>query len=543
MVFASLSVKHKIRGMVLLASLLTMGVAGFFINHLRVIGEQLDTFSDITVPSVLLVKNTENTITSLRKDQFSLLSNVEHPDFPRWVDDLGRLVSEIDGNMAEYKEGLWDERDRIAFDDVYANWLKYRDASQQYSTVLASKDVERANTLLLDAFPTYQTLNKSIAALMELNLVYIDEDSQAAHQQISDAMTYGVITIVGVLIAMGALAILTVKQICIPLDLVKGMATSIAAGDLTYQLQRDEIGNDELGELADACQEMQQNLQSLVGNLSNTAMQISAAIEEVSAISTQTSNGMSEQQGQINLIATAMNQMQATVNEVASNTEDASNAASEVSQEALTGLKVVEQSIDEIRSIQNAIADMGSLTNELDENANRINVVVDVIQEITEQTNLLALNAAIEAARAGEHGRGFAVVADEVRTLAKRTQSSTEEITGIIGELQGKAKKAVDVTAESNSQMSLCMEQAENAGTSIRTIEQGVGNIANMNTQIASACSEQSSVTEELGRNVESINQSSTEVAEGAQQTAKACHSLSELALGMQDIVAKFRIS
>ena len=543
MVFASLSVKHKIRGMVLLAALLTIGVAGFFINHLRVIGEQLDTFAEITVPSVLLIKNTENTITSLRKDQFSLLSNVEHPDFPRWVSDLNRLVAEIDGNMAEYKKGLWDERDRIAFEAVYASWLKYRDASRQYSTVLASKDVVQANAVLLEAFPAYQALNETIVDIMDLNQVYIDEDSQAAHQQISDAMTYGVITIVGVLIAMGALAILIVKQICVPLDLVKRMATSIAAGDLTYQLQRDQIGNDELGELADACQEMQQNLQSLVGNLSNTAMQISAAIEEVSAISTQTSNGMSEQQGQINLIATAMNQMQATVNEVASNTEDASNAASEVSQEALTGLNVVEQSIDEIRGIQSAIADMGSLANELDENANHINVVVDVIQEITEQTNLLALNAAIEAARAGEHGRGFAVVADEVRTLAKRTQSSTEEITGIIGELQGKAKKAVEVTAESNSQMSLCMEQAENAGTNIRTIEQGVGNIANMNTQIASACSEQSSVTEELGRNVESINQSSTEVAEGAQQTAKACHSLSELALGMQDIVAKFRIS
>lgn len=543
MVFASMSVKHKISGMMLLVALLTISVAGFFIYHLKLIGEKLDIFTDISIPSLMLIKDTENTLATLRQDQFYLLSNVEHPDFDDTVHNLSRLMTQIDDNIAEYKKGLWDERDRVAHAAVSTDWLKYREAAQQYSTSLASKDMVKANAVLVEAFPAYQALKKSMQDILELNFVYNDEDSKAAKQQLSNAMKFGVIAIVSVLIATSVLAFIIVKQICTPLDLVKRMATSIAAGDLTYHLQRDKIGNDELGELADSCQDMQQNLKSLAGNLSNTAMQISTAIEEVSAISAQTSNGMNEQQEQITQIATAMNQMQATVNEVANNTEDASNAASEVSQEAGSGMKVVEQSIDEIRGIQSAIADMGALANELDGNANHINVVVDVIQEITEQTNLLALNAAIEAARAGEHGRGFAVVADEVRTLAKRTQSSTEEINGIIGELQQKAKKAVDVTTKSNNQMSLCMEQAENAGTNIRTIEHGVGNIANMNTQIASACSEQSSVTEELSRNIESINQSSTEVAEGAQQTAKACHSLSELAMGMQDIVAKFRLS
>jgi methyl-accepting chemotaxis protein len=331
------------------------------------------------------------------------------------------------------------------------------------------------------------------------------------------------------------------KQICTPLNYVVEMASKIASGDLTYQLPRDQIGNDELGLLADACVDMQAKLLSLVDNIASTTAQVSTATEEVSAISEQTSSGMDEQQQQLNLIATAMNEMQATVNEVANNTEAASETANGASNDAKQGLEVVQVCIDQIQEASVAIQSVGTMVTELEQDASNISVVVDVIQDIAEQTNLLALNAAIEAARAGEQGRGFAVVADEVRTLASRTQSSTEEIVAIISKLQNCSKDAVSSTTHSSDLIQACVEQAQKTGATISHLEQGADNIAEMSIQIASACSEQSSVTEELHRNVEHINQFSSEVATGSRQTAIACQDLSELAVGLQEIVGQFK--
>lgn len=543
MFLTSLSVKQKIFGMVSTASLLSVGVALFFIAQIKLIGELVDVFTDTTVPSVLLVKNTEKALASLRKDQFSLLSNTEHPEFSLWLRDLDGSITQIDDYLAEYERGLWDARDEAAYKAVYQAWLKYRSESRQFSSLLAQKDVIAANQQLLDAFPAYKALNQASDELMALNQVYIDEDTKTSHQTIKDAVNYGIAALIVVLVLMTALGVILIRQICTPLALVKGMALSIASGDLTHQLQREKIANDELGELADACGEMQHSLQSLVGGISNTAQQISTAIEEVSTISTQTSNGMGEQQEQINLIATAMEQMQATVNEVAGNTEEASSVAGNAKDETAAGLNVVELSMQKTQEAQNVISDTGDMVVELEQDAANISVVVDVIQAIAEQTNLLALNAAIEAARAGEMGRGFAVVADEVRTLASRTQSSTEEIIEIISKVQSKAKSAVQATHQSRELIEACVAQTQEAGGTIRNIEQRVERIAEMNIQIASACSEQSSVTQELGRNVENINQSSSEVADGSQQTAQACHALSQLAVGMQDTVAKFRLA
>ena len=540
---SSFSVKKKIYGTVLITLAILIGLALFFVSHIQTIKQQLDVFSETTVPSMLLVKDTNTALVSLRKDQFSLLPNTQHPDFNQWVNDLDSSIQTIDGYLSEYEQGLWDERDRQAFDTVASNWRKYRATSIQFASLLTQGKLDSANTLILNSFPDFSAVSLALQSLTELNQTYIVEDSAAAEQIVTETLIYGTIAVIVALLLATLLSVILANQICTPLELVRKMALSIAAGDLTYKLQRDKIANDELGELADACEDMQQKLQVLVGNISNTSVQIGTAIEEVSAISTQTSQGMHEQQEQISLIATAMNQMQATVNEVAGNTEDASTTAGSAQKEATSGLSIVETSMEKTRAAERVIADTGHMVEELEADTANISVVVDVIQEIAEQTNLLALNAAIEAARAGEQGRGFAVVADEVRTLASRTQSSTEEIINIIDKLQNRSKQAVEATRQSSTLIQSCVEQTQEASSSIQHIERNVENIAEMSIQIASACSEQSSVTEELNRNVESINVSSNEVAEGAKQTAQACHSLSELATGLQDVVRKFRIA
>ncbi|ENG7520897.1 methyl-accepting chemotaxis protein [Vibrio harveyi] len=541
MKLSNLSIKSKISALILIISAAVIALSFFFNSQIKLIDGKMSEFSDTTVPSILLVKNIEIEVGILRKDEFSLLTNVNHAEFKTWLKGLDESESKVDNYIKKYGQSLWDQRDRDAFNRVNDAWEKYRSFNEKYSALLLTKQVDKANAMLLDGFPAFQELQNAIIALVELNQTFIKEDIDSTHIVVTDAITYGIIAIVALLALGFSLGLFLTKQICSPLNYVVEMASKIASGDLTYQLPRNKIGNDELGILADACIDMQAKLLSLVDSISSTTAQVSTATEEVSAISEQTSSGMDEQQQQLNLIATAMNEMQATVNDVANNTEAASETANGASNDAKQGLEVVQECISQINEASVAIQSVGTMVSELEQDASNISVVVDVIQDIAEQTNLLALNAAIEAARAGEQGRGFAVVADEVRTLASRTQSSTEEIVSIISKLQNCSKTAVSATNNSNDLIQVCVEQAQNAGATIGQIEQSVDNIAEKSIQIASACSEQSSVTEELHRNVEHINQFSSEVATGSRQTAVACRDLSELAVGLQEIVSQFK--
>lgn len=540
---SSLSIKHKIFATISIAAFALIALALFFISHIRMTEEQLNVFSNTTVPSVLLVKNTNIALVTLRKDQFSLLPNVNHPQFVQWVNDLNKIVANIDGYLAEYEKGLWDARDTAAYNAVAKSWLSYKANSQQFAELLTQGKVEQANQLILGSFTQFIEVSNALNKLTKLNNTYIEEDNAATHAIVKNSIIYGSLAVAITLLITALFGLVLTKQICSPLDLVKKMALSIASGDLSHKLERNKISNDELGELADACQDMQSKLQLLVGNISMTSEQLATAIEEVSAISEQTSQGMLQQQSQIELIAAAMNQMQSTVDEVACNTEQASSNADSTKLESQGGLDVVENSIAKTHAAKDMVANTGRMVEQLEADSANISVVTDVIQGIAEQTNLLALNAAIEAARAGEQGRGFAVVADEVRTLASRTQESTEEITAIITQLQQLSKQTVNATQQSSELIDTCVEQTQDAGNSIKNIQSNIENIAYMNMQIASACSEQSSVTQELHRNVETINLSSHEVAEGAKQTATACLSLSELATGLQQEVTKFRLA
>ncbi|MDE1355291.1 methyl-accepting chemotaxis protein [Vibrio aestuarianus] len=541
MKFSNLSIKSKISALILIISVAVIALSFFFYSQIKLIDGEMMKFSHTTVPSILLVKNIEVEVSILRKDEFSLLTNVNHAEFKTWLKGLDKSESKVDNYIKKYGQSLWDQRDRDAFNRVNDAWEKYRSLNEKYSALLLTKQVDEANAMLLDGFPAFQELQNAIIALVELNQTFIKEDIDSTHIMVTDAVTYGIIAIVALLALGFSLGLFLTKQICSPLNYVVEMASKIASGDLTYQLPRNKIGNDELGILADACIDMQAKLLSLVDSISSITAQVSTATEEVSAISEQTSSGMDEQQQQLNLIATAMNEMQATVNDVANNTEAASETANGASNDAKQGLEVVQECISQINEASVAIQSVGTMVSELEQNASNISVVVDVIQDIAEQTNLLALNAAIEAARAGEQGRGFAVVSDEVRTLASRTQSSTEEIVSIISKLQNCSKTAVSATNNSNDLIQVCVEQAQNAGATIGQIERSVDNIAEKSIQIASACSEQSSVTEELHRNVEHINQFSSEVATGSRQTAVACRDLSELAVGLQEIVSQFK--
>ena len=271
-----------------------------------------------------------------------------------------------------------------------------------------------------------------------------------------------------------------------------------------------------------------------------TAEHLSSVTSQMQAQSDQAKQGVSKQQLETDQIATAINQMTATVQEVARSATDAAAAAGQADQEANSGRDVVTKTVDSIQSLANHVEKAADVIQQLEVDTSEIGSVLDVIKGIADQTNLLALNAAIEAARAGEQGRGFAVVADEVRTLASRTQESTQEINTMIEKLQAGAKDAVSAMETGRDQARSGVEQALLAGQSLDSITQAVATINDMNTHIASAAEEQSSVAEEINRNVVNISQVANETADNVTQVADQSAELGNLASTLKSEVEHF---
>jgi len=347
--------------------------------------------------------------------------------------------------------------------------------------------------------------------------------------------------IMGMSFVLGLLiAVLISRSISTRMAKAMAGAETIAAGDLTQDLTSD--AKDETGQLLNKMNDMRHKLLNMLTGINGAAMQLSSAAEELSVVSRQTSTGVARQQSETDQVATAVNEMSATADEVARNAVNAAESAQQADAATKLGQNIVNDTISIMQAVAHNVEDNSSVVRKLNDDSDKIGVVLDVIRGIAEQTNLLALNAAIEAARAGEQGRGFAVVADEVRTLASRTQESTQEIQAVIEDLQNASKSAVQAMDQGASQARDGVAQAAEAGKSLDNITIAVDTIAGMNTQIASAAEEQSAVSRELERNLTNIANVATETTQGTEQIASSSTELAALAVGLQGMVEEFKV-
>ncbi|MES9980054.1 MAG: methyl-accepting chemotaxis protein, partial [Candidatus Thiodiazotropha sp. 6PLUC5] len=314
----------------------------------------------------------------------------------------------------------------------------------------------------------------------------------------------------------------------------------IASGDLTQTIVVS--GRDEISNMQKSLQGMLGRLKMMISNIQSTTIQLSTAAEEVSVVTTQTSANIQQQQSETDQIATAMNEMASTVQDVAMNVSNTSNATREANVETESSREIVGDAVKGIQQLADQLESGAEVITQVEKDSEVINTVLEVIKGIAEQTNLLALNAAIEAARAGEQGRGFAVVADEVRTLAGRTQESTTEINQIIEKLQSGSKNAVQSMNLSRENAKAVVDKATMAGNSLTTIAKSASNIDQMSSQIATAAEEQSAVAEEMNRSIVRINDMTTQNATAAKQTELAGRELAQMATKLQGVVDEFKL-
>ena len=338
-----------------------------------------------------------------------------------------------------------------------------------------------------------------------------------------------------------ALATLIGRSIFGGMTRMLGVIQEIAANNLSID-DMNIVSEDEVGKAGAALNRMKNNLRGIIHSIAGTASHVASASEEISSSATQQAQSAETQKDQAMQVATSMQEMSSTVISVSDSCNKAADAARHAAETARQGGSIVEETLTKMRVIAESVGATARKMDELGKSSDQIGRIIGVIDDIADQTNLLALNAAIEAARAGEQGRGFAVVADEVRKLAERTTTATKEIAQMIKNIQDETRTAVVAMESGTKQVEEGVTSTAKAGDSLRAIIQMSEDVGGMITGIATAATQQSSTTEQVNHNIEQIAKLVKESAIGAKQSATACQDLSSLALDLQTMVAKFNL-
>jgi len=413
-------------------------------------------------------------------------------------------------------------------DGILANKAKQLHANQQ------------ASAMLLQEEKMAEQVNRVLDKQIELANQTTIKASQLVEDSVSSGSTQTtIIMLISIVVAL-IIARITLVGITRPLARVNEMLNIVASGDLSMKL--DESGKDEFAQLSRNCNLLIDSLRNLIESIVNRSAQLAAAAEQTSAVTAQSTTAIEEQRNQVEQAASATTEMSSTSQSVLSSANDALGEIKHADDEAERVKGISARNRQTIELLASEVDDAAQVINQLQQDSASIGGILDVIRGIAEQTNLLALNAAIEAARAGEQGRGFAVVADEVRTLASRTQESTSEIQTMIEALQTGAGKAVTVMDAGKSKASDCVKQSEEADQALEVITHAVHEAFDRSTQIATAAEEQSVVAHEISENLESIVTIAEQTTAGSQQTATSSSEVARLAEELQQSVQEFKL-
>jgi methyl-accepting chemotaxis protein len=535
-IFSNLNISYKLLAnpIVMMVFMIAMGIVTYMtLTHQRDV-----SFANIEAGQVKLA-----TISKIAKELSSA-----HTDLYRTMN----LQASVSDGGAVVKQGFERVKKRLHnLNKVIADELpestelaklltNYRNQVDE-SIDMVEIEFTAAGMLVENAAKLFDELNQLVEKRLNDSQLNINNTIDESKSSVDVAIhTYGILFIIAAVISVvTALLIASVirKQIK---EVGEGITTAVQ-GDLTTRISISS--KDEIGQMASEFNGFLKTQQALIVHIYQSAEQVKSAADQLSKTTDQNNKLIDEQNAATEQVATAINEMSVTVQEVARNANDASMGAKDADQHSRKGDRIVTETIDAINLLANDVQKASDVTAELADESLNIGSVLDVIKGIAEQTNLLALNAAIEAARAGEQGRGFAVVADEVRTLASRTQKSTHEIENIIECIQTKSKTTATTMQEGQQRVLTTVQQAGSAGESLKSITQSVATISEMNTVIATAAEEQSSVTDEINRNIVRISEIASQNSIGAKDTSLASEQLASLATELRNKVCQFKIS
>jgi methyl-accepting chemotaxis protein len=454
---------------------------------------------------------------------------------------LDQAKSDLTRVEQTYVQFINSAEEQAAYDAFRSSLERYMASQAEVmEAILAGNDAQVRQLVGGVLSETADALTASMRALMQFNKAGAASASTQS-EEAYDSARYIVQAAIAVAILLTiALALLFTRSIVVPLSKAVGLAEDIAAGDLSRDVTDD--GQDEPAQLLAALATMRRSLRDTIQQIADSSSQLASASEELHAVTEDSTRGLHQQNNEIEQAATAVNEMTAAVEEVARNAVSTSEASRETDHTAREGQSQVGQTVESIGLLTQDISTTSEEIRRLADNVRNIGQVVTVIRAIAEQTNLLALNAAIEAARAGEQGRGFAVVADEVRALAHRTQQSTGEVEQMIDLIQKETEQAVQAMDTSMQRAGSTLGLAQSAGQALEEITRSIGAINERNLVIASASEQQAQVAREVDRNLVNIRDLSLQSSAGADQTTAASQELSSLAVGLNQLVTRFRL-
>ncbi|AQT10235.1 methyl-accepting chemotaxis protein [Pseudomonas protegens] len=522
-------------------ALLVVVLGVFAVNRMAVIREASVDMESNQLPSVGFLGNLTENVLRLRILSFRVLVNREPAGLAEAQTRIGVLVDNARKAQASYAALPAGPQEAALYKTFATTLDNYLQAQNEMLELSRQNKLDEMRSLINSRIKEgTDQMGEQLNQLIAINAADARSASKAAGEHYSSAIAGIVAVAVLAALLTIVLALLLTRSIVTPLNKALNAAQVIAGGNLRQAIEVD--GKDEPARLLQALAEMQASLRRTIEQIAGSATQLASASEELSAVTEEASRGLQQQNNEIEQAATAVNEMTAAVEEVARNAVSTSEASRQSTQAAREGRDRVVETVHAIQTMTHDVQSTSVMIEGLATQGRDIGKVLDVIRAIAEQTNLLALNAAIEAARAGEAGRGFAVVADEVRALAHRTAQSTQEIEKMVAGIQNGTGDAVESMQQSNQRTQSTLELARAAGVALEQIAESINQINERNLVIASASEEQAQVSREVDRNLVNIRDLATQSAAGANQTSAASHELSRLAVDLNALVARFVI-
>ena len=536
------TIQGKLLGSLALLACVAAGIGIFQLMKLSESNQRTNLLATIIAPRIMVTDESDIALLNYIRCQKNAILAGNDTERQRFIAEQKTYVEKLNAVFARW-EPIKSEQGAKELQSIRENFARYEQLNAQVVELARAGKTSEAEALSLgQAHEIYELIRSPLETSMQRSANTLGEKAQESDDVYrSTRWSILLIMFLGIGLSLAAAGFVT-QQTVTRLHRVRDHLKDVAEGegDLTKLIHI--IHEDEIGELGKWLNKFLLKLQQMMAEVISGTNNIAAASQELAVTATEISRSANAQRQETMSVATAMQEMSATVVEVSSNSNQAAEAAAQAQTMARDGGEIVRATVDTIRALADDTRESSRRIQELGKSSDQIGKIIGVIDDIADQTNLLALNAAIEAARAGEQGRGFAVVADEVRKLAERTSGATREITTMVTSIQAETRKAVEAMNTSSSQVEIGVQKALGAGTALDNIIEGASGAQKMMMQIAASAQQQSSATDQVTRNMDQISQMVEQSSSAADESAKAIQDLSDQATQLQSLVGQFKV-